>query len=102
MIQQGPLARRFNISHVSLLGILFAMLLSLNGCDDGGGSNSAYISDLQSENESLRSENDQLTREVHKDGYFVIATWIAVPSCFALFCAGFACGMKIKKSVLGR
>ena len=92
-----------------LPGVLIAILLSLTGCPDAGSNNSAYVSQLQSDITSLRSENDDLKSEIKvlkdkikRDGYFAIPTWIALPLFVALFCAGLACGMKIKRSVLNR
>jgi len=99
--------KQFKFIHALLLGVFVAILLTVCGCGDGGGNNSAYIKQLQSENASLHSENDRLKNEnedlqnqIKENGYFRVATWIAIPSCFALFCIGLACGMKIKKFVL--
>lgn len=92
---------RRKLFHLVLLSIFSAVLLSVSGCGSGGGSdNSAYVSRLESENKSLHSENERLKKQVQKDGYLLIATWLAGFSCVALFSVGLACGMKIKKSVL--
>jgi hypothetical protein len=58
---------------------------------------------LQKENDSLKQENAQLRMQIGetgtRNGYLVVATWVATVLAFVLLCVGLASGMKIRQSV---
>ena len=59
---------------------------------------------LQSQNDTLTKENADLRKQIGaegtRNGYLVVATWIAFVSAFVLFCIGLAVGAKIKQRVI--
>jgi len=95
------------IKNLCRTAFVVTVLLVMSGCGDGGGGGGISSSDynrVEQENQSLKFQNDKLKKDLedykNKAGNLFISTWLAGFSAVALFCVGFACGVKVKKSIL--